>query len=66
MICVCVSSDQRERALRVTQLGSSSISCFALRNRAPLKGRISGVALSVEEEQLKLKIPGVCCDAERW
>ena len=31
---------------------------------APLKGMLSVVALSVEVEQLKLKIPGVC-DAHR-
>ena len=41
-------------------LGSRSVSCFALRNRAQLKGVISVVALSMEGEQLKLKIPGVC------
>ena len=44
--------------------GSRPVSCFALRYRTPLKGMISGVALSVEVEQLKLKIPGVC-DAHR-
>lgn len=44
MIFVCVSSDQRERALRVTQLASISVSCFALKSRVPLmKGVISGV-----------------------
>ena len=43
MICVCVSSAQRERVLRVTQLGSRSVSCFAFGNRAPLKGVMSGV-----------------------
>jgi hypothetical protein len=42
VIFVCVSSDQREQALCVMQLGSRSlscfaVSCFALRNRAPLK-----------------------------
>ena len=37
VIFVCVSSDQREWALRVTQLGSRSVSCFALRNRTLLK-----------------------------
>lgn len=36
--------------------------CFALRSRASLKGAISGIALSVEEDQLKWKIPGVCDD----
>lgn len=44
MIFVCVSSDQRERVLHVTQLASISVSCFALRSRVPLmKGVISGV-----------------------
>ena len=38
------------------QLGSRSVASFALRNRAPLKGVISRVVLSVE--QLKLMIPG--------
>ena len=57
---VCVSSAQSEQALCATQLGSISVSCFALRNRAPLKGLISGVVLCVEVEQLKFKIPGVC------
>ena len=47
---VCVLSNPREQALRVTQLGSRSVSCFALRNRAPWKGVISEVALSVEVE----------------
>jgi hypothetical protein len=41
VIFVCVSSDQREQVLRVTQLESRSVSCFALRNRAPLKRVIS-------------------------
>jgi hypothetical protein len=34
------------RVLRVTQLGSRSVSCFALRKRAPLNGVFSGVVWS--------------------
>jgi hypothetical protein len=47
------------RALRATQLGERPVSCFTLSYRAPLKGGVSGVALGLEVEQLKLKIPGV-------
>ena len=36
------------------------VSYFALRYRAPLKGVISAVAVSVEVEQFRLKIPCVC------
>ena len=36
------------------------VTCFALQSRALLKGVITGEALSVEKDQLKLKIPGVC------
>lgn len=46
--------------LLLMQLGSRFVSYFALRNRAQLKGMISGVALSVAMEQFKFKIPGVC------
>jgi hypothetical protein len=60
VIFVCVTSGQREKVLCVTQFGSRSVSCFALRNKAPLKAVISGVALSVEVEQFKWKIPRVC------
>lgn len=34
--------------------------CFVLRSKALLKGVMTRVALSVEEEQLKWKIPSVC------
>ena len=33
---------------------------MSLQSRASFKGVIKGVALSVEENQLKLKLPGVC------
>ena len=36
------------------------MTCFALRSRAPLKGVITGVELSVKKDYLKLKIPSVC------
>lgn len=50
VIFVCVSSDQREWSLRVKQLWSRSVSCFALRNRAPLKG-VSGTKFMVMLQQ---------------
>ena len=60
LMIYCVSSAQMEMALQIKRLGTRIVTCFALRSRAFLKGVITGVALSVEEEQWKLKIPGVC------
>lgn len=65
VLIICVSSTQREWALRITCLGTRSLSCFALRSRAPLEGVITGVALSVEMEQIKMRIPSVS-DARRF
>ena len=56
----CVSFVQREQTLCIMRPGTRSVTCFALRSRAPLKGMITGVALSFEVEQLKCKIPCVC------
>ena len=55
-----VSAVQREQALRITRLGTRTGNCFALWSRSLLKVVITGVALSAEEGELKLKIPGVC------
>ena len=60
VILVCVSAGQREKALRVKQMGAINVNCFALKKRAPLKGVITGVAVNVKVDQLKGKIPGVC------
>ena len=49
----------REWAFLITCLGTRSLSCFALRSRAPLEGVITGVALSVEVEQIKMRMPNV-------
>lgn len=60
----CVSSAQREQAHHIMHLYTRPVTSFALRSMVPLKGVIIGVALSVEVEQLKLKIPCIC-DARR-
>lgn len=44
---------QRERTLRVSR---QDVSCFALQSRAPLKGVLTGVALSVEVDLLKFGV----------
>lgn len=36
------------------------MNCFALKKRVPLKGVITRVAVNVNVDQLKGKIPGVC------
>lgn len=59
-VILCIYSLQRERVLHITCLGTKTVTCFSLRSRAQLKGGITGVALSVKEDQLKFKIPGVC------
>ena len=64
MIIICVSAGQREKALCVKQMGARNVNRVALKNRAPLKGVITGVAVFLKVNQLKGKIPGVC-DARR-
>lgn len=46
-----VSYVQKERPFWTTVLGTITVTCFALQSRAPLKGVIMWVALSVEEDQ---------------
>ena len=45
---------------RTTQLGTRSVTYFTLRSRASLNVVITGLALSVEEDELKMLIPCVC------
>ena len=40
-------------------MGTRPVTFFALKNRVPLKGMITGVVVRVEVDQLKLKIPSV-------
>ena len=60
----CASSSQRQWALSSMRLRAQPMLCFALRSRAPLIGVTSGVTLSVEVDQIKKIIPGIC-DAHR-
>ena len=63
-VILCIYSLQRERVLHITCLGTKTVTCFALRSRALLKVVLTGVELTVEEDQLKWKIPGLC-DSDR-
>lgn len=42
------------------QMGTRDVTCFALKNRVPLKRVITGVSVGVKMDKLKKKIPVVC------
>ena len=60
VIIVCVSAGQRKKALCVKRMRARNVNCFALKKMVPLKEVITGVAVNVEVDQLKGKIPCVC------
>ena len=43
----CVSMEQKEHALLLKKMSDWNVPCVDLRNRAPIKGVISGVVLEV-------------------